>query len=97
MCQTCVDEGRLSQETYDKIEAFCEKWDSAEFGPAHILLSDCNVYDDDIQFCLKNARDALIPTDYYLDSPWYEDHEPGETEATIAFLEELLEVPEDVR
>jgi len=87
----------LSQETYDNILAFCENWHAAEFGPGHILLSDCNVDDDDIQFCLKNARDALIPTAYYLDSPWYEDREPREIEATIAFLEELLEVPEDIR
>jgi len=97
MCQTCVDEGRLSQETYDKIEEFCDRWDSAEFGPAHILLSDCNVDDDDILFCLKQTELVKQGDADWLSGPWYQSQEPGELEATITFLNELLQVQEDIR
>ena len=97
MCQTCVDEGRLSQATYDKIEAFCEKWPDAEFGPGHILFSDCNVDDDDIKSCLQRCDSARRQDAYWIGLPWYESQEEGELEATAAFLRELLEVPQDVR
>ena len=112
MCQTCVDEGRLSQETYDKIEAFCEKWSSAEFGPAHIVLSDCNVDDYFVAFCLRITKGALLhrmglemPEGIFSKSDreslerhnWYQDYDQLELEATKTVLQELLEIPEDVR
>ena len=113
MCQTCVDEERLSQDTFDKIEAFCEKWPHAEFGPAHLVLGDDNVEDYYLCLCLRLAKASLgkkkaiggVFCDIYrssdirmLDScDWYENHDEDELQATIAFLEELLEVPEDVR
>ena len=97
MCQTCVDEGRLSQETFDKIEAFCDRWDSAEFGPAHILLSDCNVLDSNILFCLKQTELVKQEDERWVGSPWYQSQEPGELEATVAFLNDLLQIPEDIR
>ena len=59
MCQTCVDEGYLSQETFDKIEAFLTTWPGAEFGPAHVVLGDDNVEDHFIEYCLGYARAAL--------------------------------------
>ena len=97
MCQTYVDEGRLSQETFDKIEAFCDRWGSAEFGPAHILLSDCNVFDYDIHYCLKQTELVKQGDERWVGSPWSKRREPGELEATIAFLNELLQIPEDIR
>lgn len=89
MCQTCVDEGYLSQETYDKIQGFLGEYPSAEFGPTHIALGDCNVDDDNILYCLAEARKALADPE--------NERPKGTLEAAIGFLEELLEIPEEIR
>lgn len=108
MCQGCVNSGVLSQETYDKIECFLESYPNAEFGPAHIVLSDDNVLDAHIKWCLGLAKAALSrnPNDLF-DLPsdidtmnhhdWYSEENPDELQATVTFLEELLQIPEDVR
>jgi len=107
MCQACVDEGRLSQATFDKIEGFLEKWPCADSGPAHIVLDDDNLLDGHIKWCIGLARAALSknPDDLrdaddvrlmdMLD--WHADSDREELKATIAFLEELLLIPEDER
>jgi len=71
----------------DRIDAFCARWLGAEFGPAHILLSDYNMEDDHIEFCLK----CLSDTDYT------NGHSQAELIATRAFLQELSGIPEDDR
>ncbi len=84
MCQGCVDEGRLTQATYDKIETFLAAWPDSEFGPAHIVLSDANVDDGSIKFALERLwLDTEIPQ--------------GEWRATLDFLVELRAIPEDDR
>ena len=45
MCQGCVDDGKLSQATFDRMEAFLEDYPQAAFGPAHIVLDDNNIED----------------------------------------------------
>lgn len=45
MCQGCVNNGCLTQETFDLINEFCELCPWAKFGPAHIVLGDCNIED----------------------------------------------------
>jgi len=52
MCQGCVDGGVLKQSTYDKIEDFNDKFPEAQFSNAHIVLADCNIEDNHIQYCL---------------------------------------------
>jgi hypothetical protein len=108
MCQNCVNSGVLSQETYDKIEQFLKVHPSAEWGPAHIVLSDDNILDAHIKWCLGLAKAALSknPNDLF-DLPgdidmmnrhdWYSEDNPSSLQATVAFLEELLQIPEDVR
>lgn len=92
MCQGCVHEGRLRQTTYDMIEAFCVRWPRAAFGPAHLVLSDTNVSDSDIRFCLTEMEkpEWLSPSSLL-------SHDLAELIATRAFLEKLLEIPEDAR
>ncbi|RPJ40144.1 MAG: hypothetical protein EHM35_00635 [Planctomycetaceae bacterium] len=107
MCQACVDEGRLSQATFDKIGAFLEKWPHAAYGPAHIVLDDDNLLDGHITWCLGLARAALSKNPADLrdaddvemmdDLKWYADCDRDELTATVAFLEELLLIPEDER
>ena len=85
MCQGCVDEGLLSQSTYDKIETFLDKYPDAEFGPAHIVLSDCNLEDEYIKYCLKDIEKGMAVAT------------TSELQATKIFLLELLAVPESQR
>jgi len=84
MCQVCVDIGVLTQETYDRIEAFVEEW------PDSIVLDDCNLGDGHIQFCLDRL-DSYRAEDYSI------EHTEEELAATRAFLEGLLTIPEDER
>jgi hypothetical protein len=107
MCQCCVDEGRLTHETYEKIQEFLAHYPRAECGPGHIVLADTNLEDAHIQWCLMLARAALSHNPQVLRSAedvalmeyveWYHDHERDELQATIAFLETLLAIPEDER
>lgn len=76
-----------SSETKAKINAFIDKWPGSSYGPAHIVLDDDNLDDDDILFCIKNCQ------------KWIKNNEGNkeEIEATIIFLLELLRIPEDDR
>ncbi len=69
-----------------RIDRFLEEWPDAEYGPAHIVLSDCNLEDVHIDFCLAE-----------FDKDDEHIYWPGELEATRAFLSELRALPEDQR
>lgn len=108
MCQQCVDDGEISQRTYDAIEAFLHEWPDAEFGPAHIVLSDSNIENGHITWCIGLARAALSrdPKDLrdgerdiamMEQLHWYADQDRDELRATITFLEWLLTIPQDER
>jgi hypothetical protein len=90
MCWGCVEDGLLTEETYNKLGAFVEKWPGSEFGPAHIVLDDCNILDGHIQFCLDKI-DNYDPDDYL------GGYSEEELLATRVFLVELMEIPEDDR
>lgn len=77
--------------TIRKIHAFLEKWPGSEYGPAHIVLSDHNLDDDFIHFCLKEIETNL--SNYAFNG----DHSEEEITATKAFLLELLAIPEEAR
>jgi len=107
MCQTCVDDGLLSQATYDKLEAFADKYPDSRWGPAHIVIEDANVNDHHIKWCLGLIRAALSrnPADLYEAGDvgfmgrmaWYEEQDKEELKATAVLLEELLTIPAEAR
>jgi hypothetical protein len=51
------------------IVSFLRKWPDAEFGPAHIVLSDHNLGDEHIRWCLGVARAALSRDPVHLLDP----------------------------
>lgn len=108
MCQGCVDKGYLAQATYDRIMAFNAQWPYAEFGPAHIVLSYCNVrdvnIDDSIAVIDAMLNDAVPPAGIdplTIARLWdrYDDNAQAVIEftATRAFLVELRTTPENER
>lgn len=88
----------------DSIRIFLDAWPEAEFGPAHIVLSDDNLEDGHVRWCLGLAHAALSGNVADLTKPgdaalmakvdWYRRHDRRELAATIVFLEQLLTVPE---
>lgn len=70
------------------IGAFMSLYPAAEWGPAHIALSDDNLRDSDLEFCLGQPKRK--------DSEWAESTD-GEHAAVQAFLRFLLTVPEEIR
>ncbi|KKM76864.1 hypothetical protein LCGC14_1375780 [marine sediment metagenome] len=56
MCQSCVNEGYLSQEVFDKVQVFLDQYPTARFGPGHIVLADCNVERHHIEWCLEQTE-----------------------------------------
>jgi len=85
-----------------KIDAFVSEWPDSGSGPAHIVISDANLRDGDIDWCLS-LFDSLIEG-----TPWPEDetklprslyakcsHE--ELRATRDFLRTLRALPESER
>lgn len=107
MCWQCVLDEKLSQETFMKIKYFLEKYPNAEFGPAHIVLSDLNVGNESIKWVLGLTKAALTgnPSDLYeedernsnVDVERYPDHSREELWGTVKILFELLEIPEEDR
>ena len=104
MCQNCVDEGRLSQATFNRIEAFCESWPDAAYGPGHIVLDDDNVYDSNLDWCmgiveaqLSGDMNHLNDVDQrFMDSMQdvYSTHSKDELNATLEFLRALRKILE---
>lgn len=107
MCQTCVDQGYLAQDTFDLLEAFGEAWPDASYGPAHITIDDANVTDSNLAFCrrlvlatLADSDAALLPYEreiYRALRDDYQEHDPNELWATLGLLELLQLVPEEAR
>ena len=110
MCQFCVDDGKLSQETYDRIEVFVEEWPDSAYGPGHIVLGDCNLLDGDLDWCRslisavlahRKGEESCSLTDddrqFLTKLDWYRDDKTECLEATLEFLRELRVIPEDDR
>lgn len=91
--EPCNDDGeRLKRTTSNFIDAFAALWPGSNFGPAHILIEDGNVDDDQIDFCIKSTQAEL---DGKGDSQ--ERRSKAELLATLAFLDCLKQIPEDDR
>lgn len=86
--------GDMVQSVEEQIKLFLEKFPEEEFGCGHIVLSDENLDDSSIQFCINRGKqflagDEKIVADF--------DYSTEGTVATIGFLESLLAIPEDER
>lgn len=87
-----------------RIDDFRNKWPDAEFGPGHIVLSDGNIEDGHIDFCLA-ILDYLIdgklspdaPTKEWMEDLYREEGDPEEWKATREFLTEFKKLPEEER
>lgn len=56
MCEGCVADGSISAWLYEVIEAFLTVFPDEEFRSGHIVFADCNVDEDDILFCIEDAK-----------------------------------------
>ena len=88
----------------DNFDKFLLAYPNAEWGPAHIVLSDRNLSDGHIQWCLDLINAVLKqkePTDRdraFLDEVhWYKIHTKTELEKTKLLLLDLLKIPEKAR
>ena len=86
------------------IDAFLQQWPDAEFGPGHIVLSDANLEDENIDWCIGlieavfDRSKAKAEDMELLESlDWYARCEREELVATAAFLRELRATPENAR
>jgi hypothetical protein len=84
-----------------RIDDFVEQWPGAEFGPGHIVLGDCNLEDEHIDWCLA-LLDAVLdgkpwPDDAKTLEHLYDDNDPAEMKATREFLRALRAIPADER
>lgn len=90
----------------DLIDTFCKMYQTAEFSFGHIVLSDYNLSNGSIAFCLNKRDEWLaeqleeIYADKSLDD--FERLTANQTAVTrahviYAFLQFLLTIPEDVR
>jgi hypothetical protein len=97
------DDDLVSPETRAKIKEFEKKWPWAWGGPAHIVLDDFNLDDGYIEWCIELINGVLTrqgtdETLAYLEKlEWYAEHSVEELTDTKAFLQQLLEIPEDKR
>lgn len=62
MCQTCVDDGTIAEWLFEIVLAHESVYDDG-YGPAHIVIADCNLRDSHIRWCL----DEWAPSDR---GPW---------------------------
>jgi hypothetical protein len=89
-----------SHPTYIAIEEFLERWPNAEWGPAHVVLSDWNLDDEFIESSLRRIASALgesDPVDGEDVEHYRENHPQNELLATRYLLNGLLAIPEDDR
>ena len=77
----------------EKIDKFCYEHPGAEYGPAHIVLSDYNLDDYCIGYCqglIQGTCPATLVDGKYI-------HPDPTMEATSRFLSELLQIDEEER
>lgn len=76
MCYGCwIDEGKPSNVTPSVLKAAPMIQEADEFGAMHIVVSDWNLEDDNVRFCLAEARltpEERILGSLLLDMPYIE-------------------------
>jgi hypothetical protein len=104
MCEDCRAD--VGDEIYDGIQRFTTEWPDAEFGPAHIVLSDFNVGKGHVRWCLalialEQERRGLRADNPYADAlgaddvahfghGFYSDCDGTELAETETFLRDWL-------
>lgn len=83
--------------TIEKIHAFLKQWPEAEYGPAHIILSDYNLEDHWFDVIFAKIDEAKATLEASLRSEYVYSVSAYELNATERFLRELREIPEDQR
>ena len=79
------------------VNAFTEVWTDSDFGPAHTVISDYNLLNDNFEYS-RNIITSLLDgtaTPDHLDT--YKDRSPEELKATLLFIDMLALIPEDWR
>lgn len=95
------------------LEEFLADWPNARWGPAHIVLEDGNILDEDIDACMRlieailaKRRGKKLPKLTVQDKKlldelnWYEGKDGNETAelvATLAYLKEYRKLSVDER
>ena len=67
MCDACRQ--RIGDDNYERIEAFLGEYPGAEYGPAHIVLSDFNCESNQIAWCLGLISGELARRGLPIPSP----------------------------
>lgn len=76
------------------IGAFLDLYPNAEWGPAHVVLSDFNLEDGFITAAITECQAWINATPYpATDVEWTDDHTHEEMAVTVKFLELLLNLP----
>lgn len=75
------------QEVLDTVQAVCRIWPNIEFGPGHVVLSDYNLGDGSITFCLQECDQPIE----------YPNTPAAEIGVTRDVLNWLQSVPEPIR
>jgi hypothetical protein len=78
-----------------KIDEFLTQWPDAEYGPAHVILSDYNLEDHWFSGIMNQLEFAMQQIETGENK--YPTHSKEELFATLQFLRELLIIPEDDR
>lgn len=89
-----VDEDR--HPTLNMIDAFLEKWPNAEWGPAHVVLSDYNLENEWLDSCMKSLEFAMQTIESGQHNGYLAER-LDELFATLNFLQELKAIPESER
>lgn len=79
------------------IQEFLEKYPLAEYGPAHIILSDYNLEDHWFPSTIQAIKDRLTELTEKLGDRYMFDIEARDLDATLELLNRLLEIPEGER
>lgn len=79
------------------IKAFVEVWPGSDYGPAHIVLSDDNLLDDNLSFCYELIQGLLESRSQLKLDDDYKGHSTRELAATSSLLDILRLIPEEWR
>lgn len=81
--------------TIQLIDRFLARWPNAEWGPAHIILSDYNLEDHWFEGVMSSLEFAMQQIEGGENTE--ATHSVDELFATLQFLRELRMIPEDDR
>ena len=95
-----------SEQAHQRLMQFATQYPLSEFGPAHNVVSDGNLRDHSLQFCLQITQAVLTKQtdgltqeqiDMLEEVNWYSDCSQEELLATVSVLADLLAIPESTR